>query len=207
MDIIWGMLSLDHHLNMLIAMHGTLTYAVLFGIVFSEMGLPPLFFLPGDPLLFFAGALCATTALNIWVLIPLLMIAAILGSLLNYWLGWQLWRKLGDKVFAEDHRWLDKSALQRTRAFYERHGRITFIFSPFIAVVRTFAPFIGGITGMRLARFISAMVAGAVIWVMLLVVTGFYFGNIPVIRDHISSIVLIGLGLGLGSLALSRLFK
>ena len=207
MEIIWGFLQHDQHLNMLILQHGGLAYAVLFMIVFCEMGLLPLFFLPGDPLLFFSGALCAIGVLNLWILMPVLFIAAVLGSLLNYWIGLKAGRKFGPKVFSGHHRWLDPSALQKTREFYEKHGQITFILSPFIAVVRTFAPFIGGVSSMSLNRFLVSMVSGAAVWVISLVMGGYFFGNIPVIRDHISLIVLVGIALGLGSLAISGLVR
>ncbi|MFA6179944.1 MAG: VTT domain-containing protein [Candidatus Methylopumilus sp.] len=211
MELVWGMLSLglnqQQHINTVIAMHGDLTYAILFLIVFCEMGLLPLFFLPGDPLLFFCGALCAVGVLNLWILIPVLVVAAILGSLLNYWIGRQMLRKFGLRIFSHQHKWLDQTALKKSHAFYEKYGRITFILSPFIAVVRTFAPFVGGISAMTFSKFLYSMTTGAVIWVGSLVVGGYFFGNIPVIRDHVSAIVLLGLGLGLGSLAVSALLK
>lgn len=205
MDLIWGMLSLDHHINAVIAMHGNLAYAVLFLIVFCEMGLLPLFFLPGDPLLFFCGALCAAGALKLWVLLPLLLLAAMLGSMLNYRIGQSVVSKLGDKIFSYQHKWLDQDALKQSHVFYERHGRITFLLSPFIAVVRTFAPFVGGISSMSYSKFLYSMTAGVWVWVVSLLVSGYYFGNIPMIRDHISAIVLVGLGLGLGGLMLNAL--
>ncbi|MEZ0315734.1 MAG: VTT domain-containing protein [Methylophilaceae bacterium] len=207
MDLIWGMLSLDQHINTVIAMHGDLTYAILFLIVFCEMGLLPLFFLPGDPLLFFCGALCAAGALNLWVLMPLLLVAAVLGSVLNYRIGQTMMRKLGQKIFSYQHQWLDQDALKKSHAFYEKYGRITFVISPFIAVVRTFAPFVGGVSNMTFSKFLYSVTTGAAVWVVTLVVSGYYFGNIPVIREHISAIVLIGLGLGLGSLAVSGLVR
>ncbi len=207
MDIIQIMLHLNQHLDTILAQHGTLAYAVLFAIVFCEMGLLPLFFLPGDPLLFISGAFCATGALNIWILLPLLFVATVLGSSLNYWMGCQIGHKFGRAVFSQKHKWLDQDALAKTHAFYEKHGRITFILSPFIAVVRTFAPFIGGVSGLAPSKFLVSMVTGAAVWVVSLVVSGYFFGNIPLVRDHISAIVLGGLALGLGSLAISGLVK
>jgi len=207
MDILQIMLHLNQHLGTIIAQHGTLTYAVLFAIIFCEMGLLPLFFLPGDPLLFISGAFCATGALNVWILIPLLFAATVLGSSLNYWIGRQIVRRFGQAVFSQKHKWLDQDALERTHAFYEKHGRITLILSPFIAVVRTFAPFIGGVSNMTFSKFLVSMATGAAVWVVSLVVSGYFFGNIPLVRDHISGIVLAGLALGLGSLAISGLIK
>lgn len=207
MDIVWGMLQLDQHLNTLILQHGGLAYAILFMIVFCEMGLLPLFFLPGDPLLFFSGALCAIGVLNLWILMPVLFIAAVLGSLLNYWIGLRAGRKFGPKVFSEHHRWLDPSALQKTREFYEKHGRITFILSPYVAVVRTFAPFIGGVSAMTFEKFMVSVTTGAAVWVGTLVVSGYFFGNIPLVRDHVSLIILAGIALGLGALAVSGIAR
>ena len=203
MDLLQILLHLNQFLATLIAEHGELAYAVLFVVVFSEIGLLPLFFLPGDPLLFFCGAFCATGALNLWLLLPLLFAAAVLGTLLSYWLG----RMLGEQAYERNYRWLDRSALDRAHAFYERYGRVTFLMSPFIAVVRTFAPFAGGVSGMTFGKFLPAVVAGAALWVGTLVVGGYYFGNIPLIRDHVGGIVLLGLGLGLLSLAFGSLLK
>jgi len=130
-----------------------------------------------------------------------------MGSVLNYLIGKVMMRKLGQKIFSYQHPWLDQDALQKSHAFYEKYGRITFVLSPFIAVVRTFAPFVGGVSNMTFSKFLYSATAGAAIWVVTLVVSGYYFGNIPVIRDHISAIVLIGLGLGLGALAVSGLAR
>lgn len=203
MDIIQIMLHLNQYLGQLIAHNGNLAYAALFLIVFCEMGLLPLFFLPGDPLLFVTGAFCAMGSLNVWIVVPLLFIAAVLGSTLNYWIG----RAVGQNVYSHNYRWLDREALRRSHEFYEKHGSVTFLMSPFIAVVRTFAPFVGGVASMTLPKFMAAMISGAAVWVLSLVVGGYYFGNIPVIRDHVGAIVLIGLGLGLGALAVSALVK
>ena len=114
---------------------------------------------------------------------------------------------MGKNVYSHNYRWLDREALRRSHEFYEKHGSVTFLMSPFIAVVRTFAPFVGGVASMTLPKFMAAMISGAAVWVLSLVVGGYYFGNIPVIRDHVGAIVLIGLGLGLGALAVSALVK
>lgn len=203
MQLLHVVLHFDVHLRSAIAEHGTAIYAILFTIIFVEIGLIPLFFLPGDPLLFLCGAFCATGAISIWIVAPMLFAATVSGSVLSYWSG----RLVGQRVFTHDFRWLDKAALLRTRAFYEDHGGLTFLLSPFIAVVRTFAPFVGGVTAMTFARFLSAVVAGAAIWVMTLVVGGYYFGNVPIVRDHMSSIVLFGIGIGVGSLVMSGVYR
>jgi membrane-associated protein len=142
-------------------------------------------------------------ALNIWLLLPLLFAAAVLGSMLSYGTG----RAMGQRAYARNYRWLDRDALQKTHAFYERYGRVTFILSPFIAVVRTFAPFVGGIAGMAFEKFLISVIAGAAVWVLILVPGGYFFGNIPLIRDHMGAIVLLGLTLGLGALAVSGLVR
>jgi membrane-associated protein len=203
MQLLHVVLHFDAHLGSAIAEHGTAIYAILFTIIFVEIGLVPLFFLPGDPLLFLCGAFCATGAISIWIVAPVLVAATVAGSVLSYWSG----RAVGQRVFTQDCRWLDKAALLRTHAFYEDHGTLTFLLSPFIAVVRTFAPFVGGVAAMTFVRFLSAVVAGAAIWVMTLVGGGYYFGNVPVIRDHMSSIVLFGVGIGVGSLVVSTLYR
>ena len=193
----------DRHLGSMIVQYQVMVYAMLFLVVFCEIGVLPLFFLPGDPLLFICGAFCAMGTLNIWILAPLLIVATILGSVLNYWTG----HAIGDKAYSRNYRWLDRSALQKVHAFYERHGRVTFILSPFIAVVRTFAPFVGGVAHMTFAKFLLSVVIGAAVWVLALVPGGYFFGNIPLIRDHLGDLVLLGLTLGLGSLVVSGLVR
>lgn len=193
----------DQNLGDLIAQHGTAVYALLFAIIFVEIGVIPLFFLPGDPMLFLCGAFCATGAISIWIVLPVLFAATVAGSTTGYVCG----RALGQRVFRHEYRWLDKDALRRTHAFYENHGTLTFLLSPFIAVVRTFAPFVGGVAEMTFSRFLTAVVAGALIWVVTLVVGGYFFGNVPVVRDHMSAFVLAGVGIGVGSLAVGGIYR
>ena len=197
------LLHLDHNLDSVIAQHGSLVYLILFAIVTIEIGIVPLFFLPGDPLIFLCGAYCATGALSVPVVIPVLLVATVTGSVMSYASG----LAIGKQVFTRDYRWLDRSALQRTHAFYERYGRLTFLLSPFIAVVRTFAPFVAGVARMTFTRFLSAASVGAAIWIITLVGSGYWFGNIPVIRTHMSAIVLCGIGIGVGSLVASALWR
>jgi membrane-associated protein len=196
-------LHVDKYLGTFIAQYGTMIYAVLFAIVFCETGLVVLPFLPGDTLLFIAGAFCASGAMNIWVLIVLLLVAAIGGNTVNYWIG----RAIGQKVFTHDYRWLDKAALQKTHAFYENHGGKTIILARFIPIVRTFAPFVAGVSEMTFAKFQFFNIVGALLWVVGLVTSGYFFGNIPVIRDHLSTIVLVGVGAAVIPLALGGLWK
>ena len=196
-------LHFDQHLGIAIAEYGVAVYALLFAIVFCEIAFLPLFFLPGDPLIFICGAFCATGAISLWVVMPLLFAATVAGSAVNFRIG----RAIGQKVFTQDYRWLDKAALQRTHRFYEEHGGITFLLSPFIAVVRTFAPFVGGVSAMTYSRFLLFMTAGAAFWIVTLVPAGYFFGNVPLVRDHMSGIVLLGIGLGVGSLLVSGMWR
>ena len=196
-------LHVDKTLGLLIQNYGTLVYVVLFAIVFCETGLVLLPFLPGDTLLFIGGAFCATGAMSLWLLMGLLIVAAITGNTLNYWIG----SIIGHKVFTANYRWLDQAALQKTHAFYEHHGGKTIILSRFIPIVRTFAPFVAGVSEMRFASFQFFNISGAVLWVALLVTAGYFFGNIPMIRDHLNLIVLVGVGAAVGPLILGALWK
>ena len=196
-------LHVDKYLGTFIAEYGTMVYAVLFAIVFCETGLVVLPFLPGDSLLFIAGAFCATGGMNAWVLMTLLVIAAVTGNTVNYWIG----RAIGQKVFTHDYRWLDKDALRKTHAFYENHGGKTIILARFVPVVRTFAPFVAGVSEMTFAKFQFFNIAGALLWVVGLVVAGYFFGNIPFIRNHLNTIVLVGVGAAVIPVAMGAMWK
>jgi membrane-associated protein len=196
-------LHVDKTLGVLIENYGTMVYVVLFAIVFCETGLVVLPFLPGDTLLFIGGAFCATGAMSLWALGTLLIAAAILGNTVNYWIG----SAIGHKVLTRNYRWLDQNALRRTHAFYEHHGGKTIVLSRFIPIVRTFAPFVAGISDMSFAKFQAYNVSGAILWVGSLVTAGYFFGNIPVIRDHLNTIVLIGVFAAVGPLLLGGLWK
>jgi membrane-associated protein len=165
MQLLQYALHFDQHLGAAIAQHGAAIYWILFAIICIEIGIVPMFFLPGDPLLFLCGAYCATGAIDILIIAPVLFAATVAGSLLTYGFG----RAVGTRVFTHDYRWLDNAALLRTHAFYERYGGMTFLLSPFIAVVRTFAPFVAGVARMTFARFVSSIIAGAALWVVTLV--------------------------------------
>jgi len=198
-----ALLHFDQYLNIVIDQYGSMVYIALFTIIFCEMALLVLFFLPGDPLLFISGALCATGAMNIWILMGLLFIAAVLGNIVNYWLG----NAIGNKVYFQNYKWLNRDALLKTHAFYERHGGITLLLSPFVAVVRTFAPFVAGASEMTFKKFLLFTIVGDAIWIATLAPSGYFFGNIPLIRDHLNAFVLLGVGAGVGSLLLSGLWK
>ncbi|WP_217234089.1 VTT domain-containing protein [Methylovorus sp. MM2] len=185
-------LHLDQFLNAIITQYGMAIYAVLFVIVVCETAVLVLFFLPGDPLIFISGALCATGAINFWITAALICLAGIIGSNINYWLG----NTLGKKIALNDYPWLNRSSLNSAHIFYEKHGAVTFIVSLFIPVIRTFAPFIAGLSNMTYRKFQLFSTAGAALWTITLISAGYFFGNIPVIRDHLNMIVLLGVGLG-----------
>jgi membrane-associated protein len=196
-------LHVDKTLGMLLSQYGVYVYAVLFAIVFCETGLVVLFFFPGDTLLFIAGAFCATGEMSYPLLMALLIIAAVTGNTLNYHIG----EAIGQRMFTHDYRWINKDALKRTHDFFEKHGGKTIILARFVPVVRTFAPFVAGVSDMTHARFQLFNVTGAVLWVAGLVTAGYFFGNIPVVRDHLTVIVLVGVGAAVVPLALGGLYK
>jgi len=180
-------LHLDKHLNDIIGQYGTWTYLILFLIIFCETGLVVLPFLPGDSLLFAAGAFAALGSLNVFWLFVLLSIAAIAGDTVNYWLGY--W--LGPRVFHRDNvRFLNKKHLDRTHAFYEKYGGKTIIIARFIPIVRTFAPFVAGIGSMTYWRFIAYNVIGGVAWVAICVFSGYKFGNLEVVKKNFSLVIV-----------------
>ncbi len=202
-DLLQMALHFDQHLGGAVKQYGIGVYAIVFIIIFVEIGFIPLFFLPGDPLIFICGAFCATGAIELWIVMPVLFAATVAGSAVDYQIG----KMVGHRVFTRAYRWLDKAALQRTHAFYEEQGALTFLLSPFIAVIRTFAPFVAGVVQMTFAKFMLAVVSGAAIWVVSLVGAGYVFGNVPIIRDHMSGIVLFGVAIGVGSLVLRGLWR
>ncbi|VXC55276.1 VTT domain-containing protein [Massilia sp. 9I] len=196
-------LHVDKTLGTLLDQYGTYVYIVLFAIVFCETGLVLLFFFPGDTLLFIAGAFCATGQMNYPLLMALLITAAVTGNTLNYYIG----QAIGHRVFTHNYRWINKDALQRTHDFFEKHGGKTIILARFVPVVRTFAPFVAGVSEMTHARFQMFNVTGAVLWVASLVTAGFFFGNIPIIKDHLTEIVLVGVCAAIVPLAIGGLYK
>lgn len=185
-------LHLDAHLAEWVAAYGPWIYGLLFAIVFAETGLVVTPFLPGDSLLFAAGALSATGALDIRLVAPLLVIAAVVGDAVNYSVG----RYLGPRVFsAEDrsgllHRMLNREHLERAHAFFEHHGGKAVVIARFVPIVRTFVPFVAGAGAMRYPVFVFYNVAGAVLWVGACVGGGYAFGTVPVVRDNFSIVAL-----------------
>ena len=182
------MLHIDSQLQMLIQQYGVYIYAILFFVIFGETGFVILPFLPGDSLLFIAGAFSADGAMNPWLLSFLLIIAAILGNTVNYWIG----KRIGQNAYEGHSRWISQEALIKTHNFYEKHGGKALILARFLPLVRTFAPFVAGISEMSFAKFQKFNIIGATLWVMLFVWGGFWFGRVPLIRDHLSTIALVG---------------
>jgi membrane-associated protein len=179
-------LHLDEHLNQIVTSYGVWTHLILFAIVFAETGLVVTPFLPGDSLLFAAGALAALGSLDLWLLVVLLMGAAILGDTVNYWVG--AW--IGPRAFSGNVRFLRKDYLERTHAFYEKHGGKTIILARFVPIIRTFAPFVAGVGAMSYPKFITYNIVGAVLWVGLFVPLGYFFGNMPTVKENFSLVIL-----------------
>jgi membrane-associated protein len=179
-------IHLDAHLAEIISKYGTWTYAILFLIIFAETGLVVMPLLPGDSLLFAAGTFAALGDLNPWFLTGLLIVAAILGDTVNYWIG----NRIGPRAFTGDIRFLKREYLDKTRGFYARHGGKTIILARFIPIVRTFAPFVAGVGEMHYGRFLAYNVVGGVVWVTLFVWAGYLFGNIPAVKERFSLVIL-----------------
>ena len=191
MDLFSGffdlILHLDQHLRELAQTHGAWIYAVLFLIVFLETGVVVTPFLPGDSLLFVAGTIAAAGELNVHGLVLLLIAAAIGGDSLNYSIG----RYLGPRVFRfDDSRFFKRAYVDRTHAFFERHGGKAIIIARFVPIIRTYAPFVAGIGAMSYRRFLMFNVTGAVLWVSLLTYAGFFFGNLPLVRNNLTAVIL-----------------
>lgn len=182
--ILSWILHLDRHLNELVDTVGSeWVYVVLFAILFCETGLVVLPFLPGDSLLFAVGALCAVDnpALSLWILIPLLFLAAVIGDAVNYWVG----AKIGPKVFTSDSsRWLHKKHLERAQTFYEKYGAKAIIIARFVPILRTFAPFVAGIGRMNFGRFWLYNIVGGAVWVSLFLVAGYFFANFTFVKEN-----------------------
>jgi len=179
-------LHLDVHLGQAIQTYGTYIYALLFAIVFCETGLVVTPILPGDSLLFAAGAFAALGSLNVWALFGILCVAAVLGDTVNYWVG----HIIGPRAFQIDTWFLRKKYLDQTHAFFERYGGKTIIIARFVPIVRTFAPFVAGVSSMTYAKFLSYNVIGGVMWVTACVFSGYFFGNIPIVKKNFTLVIL-----------------
>lgn len=179
-------LHLDRHLGEFVAAHGASTYGLLFAIVFLETGVVVTPILPGDSLLFACGALAATGALDLPALFVVLTLAAVLGDTANYSIG----KAVGPRAFTGKIRFLKREHLLRTQAFYERHGGKTIFLARFVPIVRTFAPFVAGIGTMSYPKFLAYNVVGGVSWVGVCLLAGYAFGNIPIVKNNFSIVIL-----------------
>jgi membrane-associated protein len=186
---LWDLaVHLDRHLAEFVAAHGAWVYALLFVIVFIETGLVIWPFLPGDSLLFVTGAIAAAGGMDIFLVMGVLIAAALTGDNVNYFIG----RWAGPRVFHyERSRWFNPAHLARTHAFYERHGGKTIILARFIPIVRTYVPFVAGIGSMPYGRYIGFCIAGAVLWVVSLCGMGYFFGNIPAVKNNLTVVILL----------------
>jgi len=181
-------LHLDKHLALLVESYGVWVYAILFAIVFMETGFVVTPFLPGDSLLFVAGAVAAAGGMDVQLVAATLLSAALCGDNVNYWIG----RFIGPKVFKhEGGRWLKRENLERTHAFMEKHGPKAIIIARFVPVVRTFVPFVCGIGRLTYIRFLVFSLIGALIWVGLLVPAGYFFGNLDVVKNNLTAVILL----------------
>jgi len=180
-------LHLDRYLLEFMQAYGIWVYGLLFLIIFAETGFVVTPFLPGDSLLFVAGTLAAGSGLDIQWLIPLLIVASFGGDNTNYWIG----HHLGPRVFRDENSWLfNRNYLERTREFYERHGRKTIFLARFLPILRTFAPFVAGVGRMPYARFLAFSLSGSIAWICLFVLAGYYFGHLPVVRKNLTLVML-----------------
>ncbi len=177
-------LHLDEYLSQIITQYGTWTYALLFFVIFMETGFVVTPFLPGDSLLFAAGTFAALDALNIWVLLGLLVVAAIGGDTVNYWIG----HTLGERAY--NIKWIKKEYLDKTHAFFEKHGGKTIFLARFVPIVRTFAPFVAGVGKMSYGFFIRWNFIGGIVWVLLFTLAGYFFGNIPFVRANFEFVII-----------------
>jgi len=210
MDVNWLDLfsAADRFLVAIVEQNVVLVYVTLFAIFFSETGLVVMAFLPGDSLLFVAGAVSALPAaqakgLNVHLLAGLIIVGAVLGNTLNYFIG--AW--LGKKVYDGTIGWIDQAALKKTHDFYERYGGATVMIARFVPLVRTFAPLVAGASAMDFRKFQLYNVLGAAIWVVTLVYGGYLFGNVPFIRDNLGIVLIVGILAVVGPLAVGLLVR
>lgn len=180
-------LHIDKNLVAIVTRYGIWTYVILFFIIFMETGFVVTPFLPGDSLIFAAGALAAGGSLSIVGLYFLLVLAAILGDTVNYWIG----HYIGPKAFEGEHKFLKKEYLHKAQKFYEKHGGHAIVLARFVPIVRTFAPFVAGVSKMNYRHFIIYNVLGGILWVSLFLFTGFFFGNLPFFKHNFEYVILI----------------
>jgi len=177
-------LNFDQHLGFFVQNYGVLVYGILFLIVFIETGLVVMPFLPGDSMLFIAGTFAAAGLLNVWVLIIILFVAAVVGDASNYWIG----KFFGEKFFMK---WIKPAHMEKTRGFYEKHGKKTIVLARFVPIVRTIAPFVAGVGKMKYSTFLMYNLIGGFLWVSVFAFGGYLFGNIPWVSEHVTLISLL----------------
>lgn len=185
-QIIDFILHIDVHLSEIISQYGALTYGILFVIIFIETGLVVTPFLPGDSLLFASGAFAAIGTLNVWLVLILLMIAAVAGDTVNYWIG----HFFGERIVRHPKIPIKPEHIAQTEEFFKKHGGKTIILARFVPIVRTFAPFVAGIGKMHYGYFISYNVVGGIAWVLLFTMAGYLFGNIPAVQHNFTLVIL-----------------
>lgn len=191
MELIDFILHIDRHLIEFVATNGVWIYALLFLIVFVETGLVVMPLLPGDSLLFAAGAIAATGGMDPVLLCGLLFVAAVLGDTVNYHVG----NYIGPKVFEHENRFIKRAYLLKTRDFFEKHGGKTIIIARFMPIIRTFAPFVAGVGSMPYRRFLSYNVVGAALWVVSFVLLGYFFGNLPAVKENFTLVIFAIIGI------------
>ncbi len=179
-------IHLDVHLNEIIQNYGIWTYAILFLIIFMETGFVVTPFLPGDSLLFAAGTFAGLGLLDPFLLFALLTIAAVIGDAVNYKIG----NVIGSRVFEKDYRFLNRSHLEKTERFYEKHDGKTIVLARFVPIVRTFAPFIAGVGTMKYSKFVVYNISGALIWTSLFIFVGYFFGNLPFVKHNFEIVIM-----------------
>jgi membrane-associated protein len=202
--IIDFVLHFDHYLPGIIATYGFWTYLILFVIIFCETGLVILPYLPGDSLLFVAGALAGAGYLSVEVLLVTLIAAAVLGDSANYWIG----HKVGMKVLEKNYSLVKREHLETTEEYFTRYGGLTIVIARFVPFIRTFAPFLAGVGKMRYSMFIAYNIAGAVLWILAFTLAGYFFGRMPIVQENFSLIIYAIIGISLlvvGSVVLSVL--
>jgi membrane-associated protein len=180
-------LHIDTYLDKIITRYGPWTYGLLFFVIFMETGFVVTPFLPGDSLLFAAGTFAARGVLSPWLLFILMAIAAVAGDTANYWIG----HAIGVRAFTGEIKWLKKEYLDRTHAFFEKHGGKTIFLARFVPIIRTFAPFVAGVGEMTYGYFISYNIFGGTVWVALFTFTGYFFGNIPLVRNNFELVIVV----------------
>jgi membrane-associated protein len=186
-NLINGIMHIDKYLTLIVQQYGILTYALLFLIVFIETGVVVMPFLPGDSMLFAAGALAGIGSMNIFTLLVVMYIAAVLGDTANYHIGKKIGKKILDK---EEVRFINKDYLNQAQKFYEKHGSMTIVIARFIPIVRTFAPFVAGIGEMSYLKFISYNMIGGGLWVSLYLGGGYFFGNLSFVKENFSYVLI-----------------